>query len=254
MVALSDLFLRQATMQLNAILITDDEQVTSIWQKALAGASIDLRSAPTSEKALEALNTRKFEAVIIDMAAVLDAADFIARVRASRTNAGAVVFAVVGCVQEAVTALHAGASFTLDKPLSTQWIRRCLRAAHTTMVSERRRYQRFKVDVPCILTANGVEQQGTIANVSEGGIAVLTKPALPAGTAFSVRYCLPALPRDVQCDGTVVWTTASGLSGVRVVQISHQHQEMLRDWLADRLELELGTATAFASESGPPLP
>ena len=75
----------------------------------------------------------------------------------------------------------------------------------------RRVHERYECDLALTLVHEGGEQECVAANLSLGGMYVLTALELPYGTPCKVRFRLPALKEMTEVEAIVRWKKDDGL-------------------------------------------
>jgi ActR/RegA family two-component response regulator len=228
-------------MALNLLLVSRDTECVQMWNRASNDAAIDIELLHTDGDATRRLGRQKYNAVVIDFDLPGSPSDLVEQVRKSSTNSGAVIVAMVSNTGDAIGAFRAGASMSVDKRLTIDWVRRCLRAAHTTMVSDRRRYFRYPVSLAAKIQVNGELIEGKIVNISELGLGFALKRQPEIGAQIVARYRLPSTMADVECTGRVVWSTAQGRAGFRVGNMDSGSRTRVRGWLTAKLDTLLKT-------------
>jgi hypothetical protein len=131
--------------------------------------------------------------------------------------------------------------FTVPKPFSLDALAKGLRASYTTMASQRVASYRHTVAMKPL--AGRLEYRGlqrplaysSIANLSQTGLCLTGPEPLPQGGTISVNFSLPGNDEVLHVMGTVIWSDASGNSGVQFNRISTQQQKLLRESLKSRL-------------------
>jgi hypothetical protein len=131
--------------------------------------------------------------------------------------------------------------FTVPKPFSLDALAKGLRASYTTMASQRVASYRHTVAMKPL--AGRLEYRGlqrplaysSIANLSHTGLCLTGPEPLPQGGTISVNFSLPGNDEVLHVMGTVIWSDASGNSGVQFNRISTQQQKLLRESLKSRL-------------------
>jgi c-di-GMP-binding flagellar brake protein YcgR len=104
------------------------------------------------------------------------------------------------------------------------------------MLKERRRYFRQPVKMPVRLVVEGRTLNATSTNVSEGGIAIILREALPKGAVPRVKFCLPHMEVPIEVEAEVAWTDLKGHAGLRFHRASAEAQQQLARWLDARIE------------------
>jgi c-di-GMP-binding flagellar brake protein YcgR len=157
-------------------------------------------------------------------------------VRKGNTNKSAVTFAILNGNSSTRTAFGMGASFVLQKPITTASALRCFSAAHGAMVRERRRYFRVPVEAPVTVHyGQGGEVRVTAYNLSEGGMAIRSATPLPA-TISKVNFTVPGTNLVLEPRAEVAWSDGAGQAGIRFHDLPQNAQEKLERWVAERLE------------------
>jgi hypothetical protein len=200
--------------------------------------SVEVSVAPTI--ALHHLSHRKFEAVVVDSALEDQAATLFRQLRASPTNRTAVAFALTRGSQETAFALRQGFSFVLERPLTPESISHTLKVAYGMIVRERRRYFRYPVVVPAVLSRkNAAEVFGRTVNVSENGMALSASVPLVPGSEGTVQFTLPDPSLQITAESKVCWNNEKGHAGLVFLFLPSNQASHLQAWLAQKLEEQL---------------
>jgi CheY-like chemotaxis protein len=131
--------------------------------------------------------------------------------------------------------------FTVPKPFSLDALAKGLRASYTTMASQRVASYRHTLALRPLagrLEYRGLQRALTytsIANLSQTGLCLAGPEPLPQGGTISVNFSLPETDQTVHVIGTIIWSDASGKSGVCFNRISAQQQKLLQQSLKSRL-------------------
>jgi c-di-GMP-binding flagellar brake protein YcgR len=141
-----------------------------------------------------------------------------------------------------------GANFVLQKPISALNASRCFHAALNFMIKERRRYFRQPVKMLVKVVYEGKTLNATSTNVSEGGIALMLREALPKGASPHLQFSLPGTNIQFEVEAEVAWVDVKGLAGFRFHNVPKTSQEQLERWLDDQIEKEFpGTKERLAA-------
>jgi c-di-GMP-binding flagellar brake protein YcgR len=141
-----------------------------------------------------------------------------------------------------------GANFVLQKPISLLNASRCFHAALNFMIKERRRYFRQPVKILVKVEYDGKTLNATSTNISEGGIALILREALPKGAAPHLKFSLPGSGLDVEVEAEVAWVDVKGLAGFRFHNVPQISQKHLEHWLDEHIEKEFpGTKERLAA-------
>lgn len=140
-------------------------------------------------------------------------------------------------------------------------------AASTSFVKpsppNRRRRVRHKIQFPAYATFTGQSQGAMldlheILNISEEGISIQCDAPLEQGKRISLCLDLAECPDHIYTTGQVVWSTATGRSGLRFAELPPFSLFRLREWLffnamaAVASAKDAGLTVPFHQELGPP--
>jgi PilZ domain-containing protein len=182
------------------------------------------------------LNSRKFDAVFVDLGLGVQSGVILDEVRLSPSNRTAVTFGIGDTDPAGTAALRKKSQFVFERPLSAQSIQKTLRPAYGLILRERRRYFRCPVSIPVIIQSDSVrEVQCNSANISGGGMALSAQVPLVLGENVRVRFTLPDHDTPVLAESKICWLKA-GEFGVRFVSVSDDHRSELQAWLSQKLE------------------
>src|SRR5579864_6480831 len=169
-------------MQLESLLLSRDAEVLRILRPTLEKLSIDVEICQEARKATEILISEKFDAVIVDCDDLRGGFEVLQGLRATPSNKNSVTFAILnGKKTTTQEAFGMGVNFVLQKPISALNASRCFNAALNFMVRERRRYFRQPIKMLVKVILGDRQIRATSTNISEGGIALMMKDALPKG-------------------------------------------------------------------------
>jgi CheY-like chemotaxis protein len=131
--------------------------------------------------------------------------------------------------------------FTVSKPFTPEVLAKGLRAAYTTMARQRFSAYRHVLALRPIagtLLYRGSQRPLTytsIANVSQTGLCLAGPEPLPEGGVVSLNFTLPDSNEVLNVAGPVIWSDASGKSGICFQRLTPQQQKQLQDRLKSRL-------------------
>src|SRR5882762_669349 len=170
-------------MTLESLLISKDAALLGVLRPTLEKLSVSVEVCSAIQTGTEMLRKRKFDAVIVDCDDLPGGVELLTSLRNTQSNASSVAFAVLNGATTTQEAFKIGANFVLQKPLSPLNATRCFNAALNFMVRERRRYFRQPVKMMVRVLLGGQELKATSTNISEGGMALTLREALPKGAA-----------------------------------------------------------------------
>jgi len=85
--------------------------------------------------------------------------------------------------------------------------------------------------VPTKITGLGSPAQGTLLNISEGGLAFESDTPFLLGHPVTLTFTLPGTKEPLEVGGEIVWLGKSGSAGIRFGAISATLRQRLTDWL-----------------------
>jgi len=210
-----------------------------IIRPTLEKLSIDVEICHEARAGADILIRDKFDAVIVDCDDLNGGLAVLQGLRATPSNKNSVAFAILnGKRTTTQEAFGMGANFVLQKPISLLNASRCFHAALNFMVKERRRYFRQPVKMLVKVVFEGKTLSATSTNISEGGIALMLREALPKGASPHLKFSLPDTNIHIDVEAEVAWVNMKGLAGVRFRNLSEAFQEELDCWLDERMEQE----------------
>jgi hypothetical protein len=141
--------------------------------------------------------------------------------------------------------LKQGFGFVLQRPLTPESIGHTLKVAYGLIVRERRRYFRYPVAVPVVLSRKAApEVFGRTVNISERGMAVSTSTPLAPESEATVQFTLPDPSLQITADSKVCWNNEKGDSGLSFVFLPFDLASELQAWLAHKLEEQFPPSVA----------
>ena len=224
-----------------------------VIRPTLEKLSIDVEVCHDARAGSDILISDKFDAVIVDCDDLTGGLALLQGLRNTPSNKNSVSFAVLnGKHTTTQDAFGMGANFVLQKPISTLNASRCFHAALNFMLKERRRYFRQPVKMDVKLVLENKTLHATSTNISEGGIALMMREALPKGASPHLKFSLPDSTLQFEVESEVAWADFKGLAGFRFLNVPKSTKAALEKWLDDRMEAEFpGTKdrlTATGSE------
>ena len=222
-----------------------------VIRPTLEKLAIDVEICQEARQATEILIAEKFDAVIVDCDDLKGGIEVMEGLRNTPSNKSSVMFAVLnGKKTTTQQAFGMGANFVLQKPISILNASRCFHAALNFMLQERRRYFRHPVKLLVSIVLGEKTVKATSTNISESGIALMLREALPKGAKPRLQFTLPDTRHSFDIEGEVVWTDMKGRCGLRFHDVEKSTLQQLELWLNDRLEEEFPGAKDRISGSG----
>ncbi len=221
-------------MELRSLLLSQDQPMIDVLQRALLDLGIGVEVYSTADWAREDLTDSHFDAVIVDCE-VSGATGVLQMLRSSANNNRALTFAITNPDSGLHNPFDLGANLALQKPISVERARSSLRAAYGLIMQERRRYFRLALDIPVRVAVN--ERTNTVGNsmnISEGGMAVRSNDDLPLNGSVKLAFLLPGQKSEIELRAVVVWKDPRGHAGLRFEPMSNTARQKLNDWLAEQ--------------------
>lgn len=226
-------------MTLESLLLSQDSELVRVIRPTLEKLSIDVQICHEARKGADILISDKFDAVIVDCDDLSGGLALLQGLRNTPSNKNSVAFAVLnGKRTTTQDAFGMGANFVLQKPISALNASRCFHAALNFMLKERRRYFRQPVKMAVKVRLDDKTVKATSTNISESGIALLLRDALPKGATPRLEFTLPATEEKMEVSAEVVWADVKGRAGLRFHDVTRKSQETLEQWLDQHMEQE----------------
>jgi CheY-like chemotaxis protein len=236
-------------MTLDSLLLSQDPELVRVIRPTLEKLSIDVEICHEARAGAGILITDKFDAVIVDCDDLNGGLAVLQGLRSTPSNKNSVAFAILnGKRTTTQEAFGMGANFVLQKPISLLNASRCFHAALNFMIKERRRYFRQPVKMLVRVAYEGKTLNATSTNISEGGIALMLREALPKGAAPHLKFSLPGTNIRMEVEAEVAWVDVKGRAGFRFHNVPKSSQEQLEQWLDKQMGQEFpGTKERLAA-------
>src|SRR6201998_3361675 len=203
-------------MTLDSLLLSQDPELERVVRPTLEQLFIDVEICHEVRKAADILISEKFDAVIVDCDDLTGGLEILQGLRGTPSNKNSVTFAILnGKRTTTKEAFGMGANFVLQKPISTLNASRCFHAALNFMLRERRRYFRHPVKMQVKILLGDKMVKATSTNLSESGIALMLRGALPKGSAPRLQFSLPGKNIHIDVEADVAWVDVKGLAGFK---------------------------------------
>src|SRR5580704_9364731 len=201
-------------MTLDSLLLSKDPEVLRVIRPTLEKLSIEVEICHEARAGADILISDKFDAVIVDCDDLNGGLAVLQGLRSTPSNKNCVAFAILnGHRTTTQDAFGMGANFVLQKPISALNASRCFHAALNFMIKERRRYFRQPLKMQVSIFHANKELKAASTNVSEGGIALILREALPKGTTPLLKFTLPGVNLPFEVEAEVAWADIQGHVG-----------------------------------------
>ena len=224
---------------MDSLLLSQDPDLVRVIRPTLEKLSIDVEICHEARAATDILISDKFDAIIVDCDDLVGGLAVLQGLRSTPSNKNSVTFAVLnGKKTTTQEAFGMGANFVLQKPISILNAVRCFHAALNFMLKERRRYFRQPVKMQVQVILGETTLTATSTNISEGGLSLMLREALPKGATPRLKFSLPQANLHMDVEAEVAWADVKGRAGFRFHNVPPSHQERLEKWLDERMEEE----------------
>jgi len=242
-------------MVLDSLILSKDPEVLRVIRPTLEKLSIEVEICHEARAGADILISDKFDAVIVDCDDLNGGLAVLQGLKTTPSNRNSVAFAILnGKRTTTQQAFDMGANFVLQKPISALNASRCFHAALNFMVKERRRYFRHPVKMLVKVVVEGKTLNATSTNISEGGMALMLREALPKGAAPCLKFSLPGKNIHMEVEAEVAWADVKGLAGLRFQNVPKTSQEQLEHWLDEQMEQEFPGAKERLTAAEPERP
>jgi len=219
-------------MDVTALVVCADQESANLLTHILSELGMSVEHSPSISRGLQLLESRRFDAIVLDYRADASSEEFLARLRLSTKNRATMLIAVVDDGFNARPVFGLGANFVLYRPLSSERTRISLRAARGLMRHERRRAPRTPVSSMVNVAYPGApELNAVIADLSDGGTLIHTGKSLPSACKVYFEFALPGQRQLVRLSGEVAWQDANGRTGIRFLDVPQSSRRLMQAWL-----------------------
>ena len=235
-------------MSLDALIVSRDPDVINVFRNVMEAAAINVDETKAVGESLQRLAKHRYDAVVVDCDGVPDGADVIEALRKGKSNRSSITFAIVnGKTQSIKTASQYGATFILQKPISTDAVMKSIKASHSLIVREKRRYMRHPVDTYAhVQVGKNPEVQVGVTDISEGGMSVTVPAKKKLSGEGTLRLVMPEDKSMLQGKIEIMWTRDDGRAGVRFITLTGKSKDELLAWLNSRADIA-GWSRAFGA-------
>jgi CheY-like chemotaxis protein len=229
---------------LEGLVVASDLDVVNVFSRSLNDIGLRVEAHPDADSAVSALSRKKFDVVIVDCAGGPKSTEILKTVRWLPSNNKAVVVAVATGGAGMREAFAGGADFVLSKPVQQEQATRTLWAGYGSMLRERRRYFRHRLDVPAeVQLESGEKTPARTLNISESGLAINANLKMRAGQKIWFSFTLPDTSLAISGSGQIVWTDARGQAGIHFEELKPQALLELKNWLSLKFLDQLASST-----------
>jgi len=219
-------------MDLSALVVCPDQDSAGLLMLILSELGMVAEQTPSITRGLELLESRHFDAIILDYRADQSSDKFLVQLRQSTKNRASTLIAIVDSEFNARPIFGLGANFVLYRPLASERTRISLRAARGLMRRERRRAPRTPISSAANVAYPGAPDLcAVLSDISDGGTAIHIANRLPAACKVYFEFALPGQQQPVRLSGEVAWQDASGRTGIRFLDVPQSSRQLIETCL-----------------------
>jgi hypothetical protein len=215
------------------MVVSRDWQEVSVLECILVSLNMDVRVEREPQQALARLGKSSVDALIVDCD-LNGSSQFLRELPALEKQAKTCPLVLMGSPRQVHDLEDTGALFAFEKPISVEQAVRTLSAARNLILDGRLRYDGAALEVLVSLKAKASQPvQGTLINVSQGGIQIQTDSAVEGG-GLQISFALPSSKVQLNTQAEVAWKDQRGNVGLRFVKLSAAEKRGLQLWLAQQ--------------------
>ncbi len=218
-------------MGTQSLLLCNDPESVVVLRHTLNQLGIDAEVCEARETALDVLDRRRFDPIIIDCDTIDADLAVMRKVRTSGTNRDAIALGIIRDDSQVREVYSNGANFVLRKPLNYEEAGLILRAARSLVNRMRRHFLRCVLDTLAYARIDGVDDRPMLLDISEGGLAIQALEPLAPRRAFAVHFNLPGEKEEFEAVAATAWTDPSGRCGLRFLGMPPVQRARLKEWL-----------------------
>jgi DNA-binding response OmpR family regulator len=178
------------------------------------------------------LQREKYEACVLNLKPGAEA--IMESARTSRSNSRMIIYGMGGSAQDAMRYSKYGINAVFHEPLERQSALKLVRATHTLVLHEFRRYVRIPVITEIsVVTSDSRRFTATSQEISSGGMSMHSAEDVGMGQNLEISFALLTLPR-IWVRGAVSWRKGKSF-GVRF-DLADERRARIKEWIEAYLE------------------
>jgi hypothetical protein len=214
-------------MSVRSLMYCHDSELIEKFTVALRVLGIQNEPVIEIDRAMKRLYDR-FDAILVDCHDD-SGPELMKAVRASHSNARAIVFAITD--SEHSSNLGSLANFQITRPVNWDMAKRTLRAARTLIHRERRLSERLQMRSTALISVDGKEVAVRMLNMSMRGTLVQWTGKLELNRRVQVRFNLPDTKIVIRCKGRIAWVDERGQTGIEFLNLPEETSLQIQQWL-----------------------
>jgi CheY-like chemotaxis protein len=194
----------KSAMALNGMLLCRDLQLLCVMNRILDDLDIETSLFMNDALAVSTISERLLDCAILDWDAQTPA--IIEALRTSELNRDCFAIALVNSAAEMEAAFRAGATLSMQKPLTPDHARRCMQAAYGSIIRQRRSAFRELVRISVEVKTENRLFRAEILDLSISGLRLQSDAAMKVRDLLHMAFPLPGSDEVVSTLGRIVWT------------------------------------------------
>lgn len=220
-------------MALTSLLVCADAKAVHVLNRLLQDLGMKVELCGDPDLALRRLSAQAFDVLVADCNNQSSAIGLITHTRNNSHNNATAVIALVDSQNDVREIFAQGANFVLYKPVSAERAAKSLQAARTLIGNERRSKQRVPSNANASIAYSNIENLLVkLVDLSEEGMAILTKQKLPVRSKVYFQFALPGHSATLRLSGEVMWQDSSGRVGIRFADVPTTSRRVINEWLS----------------------
>lgn len=211
-------------------LVELEEATRSILSDCFRQFGVD--TVVMNDDVADRLQREKYEACVMNLRP--GAEILMESARTSKSNSRMIIYGLGGSAQDAMRFSKYGINAVFHVPLERQAALKLVRATHTLVLHEFRRYVRVPVITEiAVVSSDNRRFTATSQEISSGGMSMRSSEDVAVGQNVEISFALLTLPR-IWVRGTVSWKRAQSF-GIRF-DLLDERRTRVKDWIEAYLE------------------
>lgn len=218
-------------MPTQSLILCSDSDAIGVIRHTLNELGIDAEVCDVRETAIDILDRRRFDPIIIDCDQIDADGSVLRKLRQSNANRDSIALGIIRDDSQVREVYSSGANFVIRKPVSYEEAGLILRTARGLVMRMRRHFLRCVIDTLAYARIDGVDDRPMLLDISEGGLAIQASEPLEPKRAFAVHFNLPGEKESFEAVAATAWSDSSGRCGLRFLGMPPVQRERLKGWL-----------------------
>lgn len=219
---------------LKLLIVEDDPASLELMEEVFTGLKAEVRGVGESGKAAELVNRERFDGIFLDLEMPsMSGFDLSRWIRNSSWNRSTPIIIVTGRDdrQTMQQVFANGATFFLQKPVDRHKLTNLYRTVRGSLFENRRKFVRVPLQTDVMCEVGSRKVRAMTWNLSQGGMQI-DGGTLQIGETVRLLFRLPTSNALLDVVGSVVWN-GTKRQGIRFTHMSSQHEQAIRDFIAE---------------------